>query len=128
MIPQVPQYQWEASMRKYREMRAELVDKPTQNLQGMVETYQKMQPFTSIKSFFGSDDKDRLRMGKLILTKRELSNLTQEELREEAEPASTLMGFMQSFADLFLGYNSAYTRREIACDLLGERKGKPYFG
>jgi hypothetical protein len=128
MIPQIPQYQWEESMRKYREMRAELEGKPTENLQGMVETYKKMQPFTSIKSFFGSDDKDRLRMGKMILTKRELSDLTQEELRNEAEPVSGLKDFMQSFADLFLGYNSAYTRREIACDLLGERKGKPYFG
>ncbi|MBR9700979.1 hypothetical protein GOV11_03890, partial [Candidatus Woesearchaeota archaeon] len=104
MMPQIPQYQWEASMRKYRELRAELDAKPTQNLQGMVETYKKMQPFTSIKYFFGSDDLDRLRMGRLILTKRELSELTEEELRAESEPVSALKNFMQSLGD-FVGYN-----------------------
>jgi len=127
MIPQIPQYQWEASMKKHRELRAELDSKPIQNLQGMVDTYKKMQPFTTIKSFFGSDDLDRLRMGKRILTKRELSELTEEELRAERNAVSSIKEVIQSLGD-FMGYNSAYVRREIACDLLGERKGKPYFG
>jgi len=36
-------------------------------------------------------------------------------------------GFFQEIADAF-GYNAAYSRREIAKDLLDDRKRKPYFG
>lgn len=110
-------------MRNYRELREELEAKPTQNLQGMVDAYAKMQPFTSIKSFFGSDDVNRLRMGKRILAKRELGELTKEELFAESEDVSPIKDFVQEFGD-FMGYNSAYVRREIARDLLGERMGK----
>jgi hypothetical protein len=126
MFMNIPQWQWDDTMRKIRDLREELEARPTENLQGMVGAYAKMRPFTDIKSLFGSDVLERLRMGKRILTQRELSRLTEEELRLEAEAVHPFRNELQSIADFF-GYNGAYAKRGIALDLLGERKGMPYF-
>ena len=122
MIPGIPNYMYEESIRKYRIVKTELESEPTQKLQGMVDTYSRMQPFVRIKSLFGSNDLDRLRLGKLILTTRELSQLTEAELRKEGASVSPLRDLLEFFVN-----SSRYSRREIALDLIGERKGKPYF-
>ena len=122
MIPGIPNYIYEETIRKYWTVKTELESEPTQKLQSMVDTYSRMQPFVRIKSLFGSDDMDRLRLGKLILTTRELGQLTKAELRKEGANVSPLRDLLG-----FLVNSSRYSRREIALDLLGERKGKPYF-
>jgi len=125
MIPQIPQETWEETLRGYRALRSELEVEHSQKLQGMVEAYTRMQPFTTIKSLWDSRDADRLRLAKLILIKRELEGLSREELQGASPSVHPLKDFFQSMA-AFFGYNAAYSRREIAFDLLGERKGKPY--
>lgn len=127
MLIQEPHYQWEARQRKSKELRVELEAYPSDRLQGIVETYEDMQPFTALKSLFGSHDSERLNLGRLILTKRELSELTRRELKNEAQLINPIRDFCQYLED-FLAHNPSYARREIATDLLGKRKGLPYFG
>ena len=123
----VPQGLWEEAIREHRALRAELESQPTEKLQGMVDAYSRMQPLVSISSLLGFNDIKRLRLSKLILTKRKLGQLTEEELRRESSDVNPITDFIQSMTDFF-GYNATYSRREIARDLLGKRTGLPYFG
>jgi len=126
MIQDISQERWDEIQRELQTIGAELEAEPTQKLQGVVDAYSRMQPFVSIKSLFGYNDGRRLRYAKLILTQRELEGLSREELQEASSSVHPFTDFLQSTVDFF-GHNESYSRREIALDLLSDRKGLPYF-
>ena len=127
MYIQLPQSEWEKIIKKQRDLREELNSQTTGYLQGMVEGYIKMEPFVSIKSLFGSDDLDRLRTGQRILIRRELGDLTNEELSKISTPIHPARELVQFFHDCF-DYNINYVKREMALEILGKNKGMPYWG